>query len=195
MPRDSLLAAAREVIREMGYSEANLEAVAARARMPLAAVKAEFPDKARLLDTLLRANSPLSDLEAALDAVQGDTAEDLLRDAMRKVAAALQRHEDFFELAVIDAQVNNGAFLSSLSAELFPKANALLGRVKATKQTRPVMDMVFARTLIALLIGFIISDRAVPGVARTAMRLFPQRAWLDGMTDLLLYGVLEDDAR
>jgi hypothetical protein len=27
------------------------------------------------------------------------------------------------------------------------------------------------------------------------MRLFPQRAWLDGMVDLLLYGVLEDDAR
>jgi hypothetical protein len=43
--------------------------------------------------------------------------------------------------------------------------------------------------------GFLASERIAPGAARFAMRLFPQRAWLDGMVDLLLYGVLEDDGR
>ena len=50
-------------------------------------------------------------------------------------------------------------------------------------------------TLIAMLLGFVASEQAMPKLARVAMRLFPQRAWVDGVVDLMLYGVLEDSAR
>ncbi len=197
-PRDvssRLLQAALDLIREQGYAEATLERVSARARVELSITQALFPDRDALFEALLRAHSPLEAMEKALDEVKGESAEDLMRDAMRRLVQATRQHTSFLELAVIDAQVNNGAFLSSLTVRLAPKAVALLNRVKSTGALRPIADPILGRTLAALLIGFLISERAVPQVARFAMRLFPERAWVDGMVDLLLYGILEDDKR
>ena len=108
---------------------------------------------------------------------------------------AVEAHSEFIELAAIDMQVNNGAYVSGLTTQIVPKALGLLKRLKATGELRPVADPILARTLVSLFMGFIISERAMPQVARMAMRMFGQRAWLDGMVDLLLFGVLEDDAR
>jgi AcrR family transcriptional regulator len=195
MQLDEVLAAAFDVFRERGYAEASLEQVATRARVGLESLRAQFADKDQLLGALLRAYSPVDRMEAALEAAEGEDAASLLRDALHRLVQTAQQHTDFFELALWDAQVNNGAFLSGLSARLAPRALRLLDRLKATGELRPVADAVLGRTLVALLIGFIASERMAPGVARFAMRVFPQRAWLDAMIDLLLYGVLEGEAR
>ncbi|MFN7208913.1 MAG: TetR/AcrR family transcriptional regulator [Aggregatilineales bacterium] len=193
--RELILAAAREVFIQNGYAETSLEQVARRAHLDPTEVARHYSDKAKLLAALLRAYSPQAELEAALDAVQGECAADLLRDMMHRLVAVAQRHEAFFELALIDAQSNGGTFLSNLSAAILPKANQILSRMKANGELRPVMDAVIGRTLIALWIGYLVSERAMPQAARFASRLLPQKLWLDGMIDLLLYGLLEDDAR
>lgn len=189
------MSAALEVFRVQGYSGTTLELVAQRAKIPLDQLKQQYADKDRLLAALLSIYSPLPSLLEALDQVEGDSAEDIVRDAMRRTVKALQQNEQFFELAAIDLQVNNGNFLSGLSMHIMPKALELLERLKATGQLRPVADVILARTIVSLIMGFVLSDKAMPEVARMAMRLFPQRAWLDGASDLLLFGILEDDAR
>ncbi|RMF52751.1 MAG: TetR/AcrR family transcriptional regulator [Chloroflexota bacterium] len=194
-PRDPILAAAREVFVQHGYAETTLEQVARHAKLDLATVQRQYSDKEKLLAAMLRAYSPQAEFEAALEAVEGETAAEILRDLMRRLVAVAQQHSDFFELAVIDAQSNNGTFLSNLSAAIFPKAAEILNRMKAHAELRPVSDALIGRTLIAMWIGYIISERALPQVARFAMRLMPQQLWLDGMVDLMLYGLLEDDAR
>src|ERR1700736_6090802 len=103
-PRAELLAAALIVFREAGYSNATFEQIARQAKVAVSAVQQQFADKDTLLTTLLQAYSPLDDLLTAIDAVEGETAEDLLRDAMRRMVKVVQQHNDFFELAVIDAQ-------------------------------------------------------------------------------------------
>jgi AcrR family transcriptional regulator len=195
MPPDALLAAALDVFRERGYTETTLDLVARRAQVDLDSVRARFASTDQLLSALLRAYSPLPDMEAALDSVAGESAEELLRDALHRLVKVTQQHAAFFELALLDAQVNRGAFLGNLNAQIFPKAMALLEKMKATGQLRPVPDVILGRTLVSLLLGFVLSERAMPQIARLATRLVPQRAWLDGMIDLLLYGMLEDEAR
>ncbi|PJF30798.1 MAG: hypothetical protein CUN51_06335 [Candidatus Thermofonsia Clade 1 bacterium] len=194
-PRDPILVAAREVFVQNGYAETSLEQVARHAQLDLTAVQRQYSDKEKLLAAMLRAYSPQAELEAALDAVRGESAADILRDMMHRLVEVARRHEDFFELAIIDAQSNNGTFLSNLSAAILPKANEILGRMKANDELRPVSDAVIGRTLIAMWIGYIVSERALPQAARFAMRLLPQSLWLDGMIDLMLYGLLEDNAR
>jgi hypothetical protein len=134
----------------------------------------------------------ITDLETALDSVEGDTADEIVRDAMRRAVKAIQDNASVIERTARDMQMNSDALLSSLSTRLLPKALVLLARLKDTGQLRPVADMILARTMVAMLIGFIATEQTVPRVTRIVMR---QRAWLDGMVDLLLYGVLEDDAR
>jgi AcrR family transcriptional regulator len=192
---DRVLDAALEVFREQGYNGATLELVAQRAKVDSAALQKQYRDKGGLFSALIKAHSPLSDLEAAFDSIEGDSAEDIIRAMMRRMVEIVEQHRTFVDLAAMDVQANNGAHTSNLSTQLLPKALQALDKLKATGQLRPVSDMILARTLVSLLVGFIISDQMVPQIARVAMRFFPQRAWLDGMVDLLLYGVLEDDAR
>lgn len=193
----NILIAALHVFREEGYADTTLEKVARHAKVDPTQLQAQFKDKEGLFTALLRAYSPLEDLLAALEAVEGNSAEDLIRDAMGRMVKITQQHDDFFELVIIDTQINNGTSiaLTNLSAQIFPKALTLLDRLKATGQIRPVSDAILGRTVIAMLIGFVLSERAMPQLARLAMRFFPQRAWLDGMIDLMLYGILEDDQR
>jgi hypothetical protein len=137
----------------------------------------------------------IKDLETALDSVEGDTAEEIIRDAMHRAVKAIENNASVIEQAARDMQISGDAFttmLNSLSVRLLPRAFALLARLKNTGQLRPVADMVLARTMVAMLIGFIATEQTIPRVTRIVMR---QRAWLDGMVDLLLYGILEDDAR
>ena len=190
-----LMAAALEVFREYGYGSTTLELVAQRSKTPLDQVRQQYADKDKLLAALLSTYSPLASLLHALDSVEGDSAEEIVRDAMRRTVKAIQQHEQFIELAAIDLQVNNGNFLAGISMQILPKALEMLERLKSTGQLRPVSDLILARTIVSLLMGFVLSEQAMPQVARMAMRLFPQRAWLDGATDLLLYGILEDNAR
>ncbi len=193
--RSAVLDTALNTFRRKGYADATLEEIAHAAQVDLAALQAQYPDKETLLNALLKVYNPADDFEAAINAVQGEHAEDMLRDVMRRMVEAAQKHDAYFELALIDSQVNNGSSLVALSTRLVPQANALLQRIKGTDELRPVSDLIIARTLISLLMGFIVSERAMPQIARMALRMFPQRAWIDGMVDLLLYGLLEDDVR
>lgn len=190
-----ILSAALAVLREYGYGGLTLARVAEHAHVDLDTLRLQFADSTALYAALITTYSPAKDLATVLDSVSGDTAEDILRDTMRRLVEVMANHEEFVDLAAIDIQSNGGASLFGMSLQLAPKALGLLSRLKNTGQLRPVSDIILARTLAAMLIGFIASERAMPKIARMAMRLMPQRAWLDGMVDLMLYGILEDNVR
>ncbi len=192
---DPVFDAALTLFRSKGYGNIALADIARAAHVDLAALSAQYVDKEALLGAMLKNYSPADDFEAAIRAVPAGSAEEMLREAMRQMAEVARTHEFFFDLAVIDAQVNNGTALTALSTRLLPSATGLLKRLRDTDQMRPVSDLIVARTLISLLMGYVVSERAMPQMARMALRLFPPRAWIDGMVDLLLYGLLEDDAR
>ncbi len=190
-----ILSAALIVFREQGFPGATLEQIAVRAKIDAETVSIRFRDKGGLLAALLAAHNPQDAVLAVFDSVEGESAEDIVRDAMRRMVKVFQQNEAFVELAALDVQFNNGTFVGNMSLKITPKAGALLERLKGTGQLRPVSDAIMARTLVSLLMGFVLSERAMPQMARMAMRLFPQRAWIDGMVDLLLFGILEDNAR
>src|SRR5947209_3921886 len=107
-----ILKAAADTFRDEGFASATLEQVAQRAKVPVSLIQDRYTDKSALFEALLKAHSPLPDLLLAFDEVQGESAEDILRDAMRNLVKAVDKHDEFIELAALDMQVNNGAFVS-----------------------------------------------------------------------------------
>ena len=190
-----LLAAAFEVFKREGYANTTLAQIAKQADCPVADIATEYRDTAQILAAVLKAYSPQADMRAALLAVEGESAEDLIRDSTHRLIGVIQRHMPFFELAAVDMQVNGGNMLSALMTPLLPSVLQFTERLNATGQLRPVPTPALARTFLSLLIGYIVSERAMPSALQMMMRIFPQKAWLDSMVDLLLYGVLEDDQR
>jgi hypothetical protein len=150
---------------------------------------------AEWLAALLKAGDPTVEFENAVAAVEGEDAAEMLRDAMRRMIALTTSHMAYFELALIEADTYHGGTLNAFTGRLLPAANGLLQKIKETNQLRPLPDWMIARALVALLIGFVASERAMPASAQFAARLMPQRMWIDSLSDILLYGLIEDDAR
>ncbi len=178
-----------------GQPTVTLDSIARALNLDSTLLTARYADVGAWLAALLRAQSPKADFDLALRAVSGETADELLRDAMRRLIGTAQRHSAYFELALIEADRYQGGTLATFAAGLLPQANGVFDRIKATGQLRPLPDWMIARAIVSLFIGFIASERAMPQVVRTASRLLPQRAWIDGITDIMLYGLLEDDMR
>lgn len=143
----------------------------------------------------LAVEAAVRDLESALQAIPEAPPDEMLRNAMRQMIAAAHRHEAVLEPLMFEPDAAASGSLNAMSARLIPPAMGFLQRLKATGALRPVSDLILARTLLALFLGMIASERALPQSARMLMRMFPERVWIDGMVDLLLYGVLEDEAR
>ena len=192
---DPVLDAAWALVHDPGIAAASLEDIAARAGLSAEAVRARYADKSQIVAPCCVRTARFRRCANSLTAVEGEDAAELFRDAMRRMVGVARQHETYFELVMLDAQENGDGALAQLGADILGPAGALLDRLKGTGQLRPVADAIMGRMLAAFLMGFLASERIAPAAARFAMRLFPQRVWLDGMVDLLLYGVLEDDVR
>ncbi len=186
---------ALDVFRSCGYGGASLEQVAATAGVSLESLRAVYPDKDHLFAALIAKYSPVDAVNSVLDEVQGETAEEIVRDLVHRLVSVFTADRAFLDLAAMDVQANNGANIGNLSLQSVPQVLTLRQRLKQTGELRPVSDFILARTLVSMVIGFVLSEQMVPGIARLAMHLLPQRGWVDGMIDLMLYGVLEDSAR
>src|SRR5262245_23233200 len=93
--RAAILQAALDVFQSQGYAELTLDEVARRANVALGAVEAQYPDRDSLFAALVAANSPTDDLEAAFDSIEGQTAEEILRDAMRRLIGVISDNQVF----------------------------------------------------------------------------------------------------
>ena len=158
-------------------------------------LSSRYHSPAEWLAALLEVYDPAPDFETAMATVTGEDAPDLLRDAMRQMITLTTRHMAYFELALIEADTYHGGSLNAFTRRMLPAANDLLQKIKETGQLRPLPDWLIARALVALLIGFVASERAMPANAQFAARLMPQRLWIDSLSDILLYGMIEDEAR
>ena len=179
----------------VGQPVVTLDAIAQIAKIDLATLSERYPAVSLWLAAVLHIYDPIAEFSTALQTVNGDAADELLRGAMRRLIETAQRHAAYFELALIEADRYQGSTLMGFGANLLPAANSLLTRIKDTGQLRPLPDWIVARALVSLFIGFIASERIMPQAVRMASRFLPQRAWIDGVTDILLYGLLEDEAR
>src|SRR5689334_18354083 len=92
----ALLTAAFEVFKRDGYANTTLAEVAKQADRPVEEITAAYRDAAQLLAAVLKAHSPLADIRAALAAVKGDSAEDLIRDSTHRLVGVIQQHAAYF---------------------------------------------------------------------------------------------------
>jgi hypothetical protein len=88
--------------------------------------------------------------------------------------------------------VNQGAYLTALFEDLIGDAAGFVNYLSTLPGVRPIPTMILGRALASLLIGFLTSQQLAPESVQRALRLFPQKAWVEGLTDLILNGILEE---
>jgi AcrR family transcriptional regulator len=188
-----ILDVAERLFKERGYHSIVLADIAEAAGVALPAVQSHYADKEAVMLALLEKHSPKAEMLAALRQIRSGSAEDMVRDAMRLMIDIFNRHNSFAELAVIDMQVNEGAYIAKIFSDLTSEGASFVMRLAGMPGMRPVSSIMLGRAFASMIVGFMATQHVAPQMVQFAMRMFPQDAWVDGMADIFLYGILEPE--
>jgi AcrR family transcriptional regulator len=191
--RQDLLAAAKRLFLSQGFTATPMRQIAREVGITPGAIYNHYSSKEELFTAVLQDSAPYDELFALWDKMEADSAEDLVRQMFRASLAYATDHQDYLQLALIDAQERDGVALASLLPEVLPRTQMWYQRLVALDaergqaRLRGVPFLVFVRTLLSLVVGFMLTQRVA-----TPDRV-PQMAgidWAEALADLFLYGVL-----
>ncbi len=193
--RQEILAAAKRLFLSQGFTATPMRQIAREVGITPAAIYHHYPSKDQLFNALLQDVAPYDEFFSLVAQVEADSAESLVRQVLRMALAFVRDHQDYLQLAQIDAQERAGAAVAAFLPEVLPRGQMWYQRLVALDaaqcsagyRLRQIPFLVFVRTLLSLLAGFAITERVA-----TADRL-PQVAdidWPEALADVLLHGVM-----
>lgn len=198
--RQEILAAARRLFISQGFTATSMRQIAKEVGITPAAIYNHYPSKDGLFATLLQGAAPYDQLFALFGGIGAGTPEDFVRQVFRASLAFITDHQDYFQLVLIDAQERDGAAVAALLPEVLPRAlvwHERLVTLSAGQRhdkvlRREVPFLVFLRTLVSLLAGFMLSQRIVK---EDRLPELSSIVWPDALADVFLYGVLSQPER
>ena len=202
--RQEILAAARRLFLSQGFAATPMRQIAREVGITPAAIYNHYPSKERLFIALLQSAAPYDELFTLFGKIGTDSSEDLLRQVFRAALGFITDHQDYLQLALIDAQERDGAALATFLPQVLPEANEWYQRLVALDamhrrgdacgqpRLRDVPFPVFFRTLISLLAGFMLTERVVKP---DRLPQFTGIDWPEALVDVFLHGVLKPPDR
>lgn len=196
--RQEILAAAQRLFLSQGFTATPMRQIARQVGITPGAIYNHYPGKDQLFTAVLQNAAPYDELFALWDRMEADSAEDLVRQMFRAALAFVTDHQDYLQLALIDAQERDGLALAAFLPEVLPRGQMWYQRLvaldAATGQARlrDIPFLVFMRTMISLLAGFILTQRVI-GTERLPQ--FDGVDWPEALADLFLHGVLRPPDR
>lgn len=188
--RQAIGQAAYSLFLAQGYHGTSMRQVASRAGLSPAAIYNHYPSKEDLFVTLLTQNLPHRRMIEALREVQGENVETLVRDGLRRMAAAMADQYDNMRLLFIELLEFQGRHATTLAQELLPGFMAFFRRMLAANgRLRPIPPLMIARAFLGLFVSYTITVaffRDLPGMQ-------PAPDDLDQLGEILLRGVLEPE--
>jgi len=185
--RDALVQAAYEVFLKHGYHGTSMRDIAARAKLSVAAAYNHFKNKDDLFVAVLRRHHPYGRILPALAEVRGDTVEELLRQAARKIVRLMGREPGFLRLMLIEIVEFDSRHLSAMFADLIPRLVEFTRSLEHRKgKLRSIRPQVLIRSFGGLFISYYVSEIMLWKFLPRSM----QTDCLDDFIDIYLHGVL-----
>ena len=187
--RQAILDAAYNLIIEQGYAATSMRQIAERAGLALGGIYNHFPSKADVFRTIILERHPFFQILPLLNSVQGDTIEDFVRKAARKLVDELGQHPDFLNLMLIEIVEFKGAHVPPVFDKVFPLVLPLGQRI-ATLQgsVRSIPAPVLVRAFLGMffsyyITGILLGPAMPPDMTDDA---------LDHFVEIFLHGVLAE---
>ena len=187
-----ILAAAKDLFLSQGYTATSMRQIAGTVGITPAAIYTHFSGKEEIFTMLLEKVSPIPSILAVFETIEADAPEFCIESTFRQMVTLFSQHEDYIQLALIDAQERDGASLGSFLPKLLPSGLSYYRRILDLEpceyQLRDISPFLFMRALVSLIGGYILSERVIGSVVTTQL---PQTDWVKGLADIFLHGVLK----
>jgi AcrR family transcriptional regulator len=187
--RAEILQAAHRLFLENGYHATSMRQIAQQAGIALGAAYNHFTSKEDIFLEVLVAHHPIYDMLPALEAAQGETVEEFIRDAAHRLVSNFGERMDFLNLMFIELVEFKGQHLTDLFQTFFPRALTLTQRfLQGRKEMRDIPLPILLRAFIGLFFSYVMTEILIGQNLPVAM----QENALDYFVDIFLYGVLAE---
>lgn len=188
--REEIIRSAHQLFMLRGYHGASMRQIAQQAGLAVGGIYNHFSNKEDIFLAVLMRHHPYFDVLPAMEAAQGETIEEFVRDAARRMVGELGERKEFLNLIFIELVEFEGQHIPRLFETFFPGVMAFAQRFLETRgELRPIPLPIIVRAFIGLFFSFILTEILI------ARQLPPemQENALDYFVDIFLNGILANE--
>ena len=183
-----ILEAAYELFVDKGYRGSSMREIAEKAGIKAGSIYNHFKNKEELFEAVFIEKHPLFRILSLLDEVEGETAEELLSNAINRLNKEIRSDPRLLNLFFVELVEMGGEHITEAVETNFPPDSKFMKRIFAMKnEFREIREPVIIRTLIGSLFANLIFNLFIGNVK-------PKRWGTDSeLTDVLLRGILKEN--
>lgn len=188
--RQNIIQVAHDLFIKQGYHGTSMRQIANAANLALSGLYNHFPGKEDVFREVFLQFHPYQEVIPALSEAQGDSIEEILRDAMNRMITALQNRPQFLNLMFIEIIEMNSTHANELFLRIFPMFTQIAEDIyqKHHNRLRTISIPIFVRSFMGMLFSYFITELIFSPRAPVS---FTQNA-LDQMLDIYMHGVLQN---
>jgi AcrR family transcriptional regulator len=182
--------AALELFIAQGYHGTSMRQIAKEAGIALGGIYNHFPSKEAIFEAVFLSHHPYNDVLPALESAQGESVEELVRDAFSQMAAAIDKRPNFINLMFIEIVEFKSAHSHALFNTNLPRSLKIVeGHVQPDSNLRPIPLPMMIRLFFGQFISYYITEFIIGG----SLPLGFQEKAKEYFIDHFLHGILEKD--
>ncbi len=184
--------AAFELFMEQGYHATSMRQIADKAELALGGIYNHFSSKEDIFSAIILDKHPYKQVLPIVLAAEGDTAEDLIRNAARALVTELGNRPELLKLIFIELVEFNGKHISTLISEIAPKILPMFEKmIQVRKNLRKLPPPILVRSFLGMFFSFYITELFIQDSVIT--KLMPRNSF-DLFVDIYLHGVIKESA-
>jgi AcrR family transcriptional regulator len=190
--RAAIIEAAYALFVEQGYHGTSMRQIAQKADLALGGIYNHFDSKEAVFKEVIVAYHPFVTVVPRLEDLQGDSIEQILRQAAYLFIHEMEQQKSIFNLMFIELIELNGRHMPALVEMILPSVLRFQQRVAAGHQQslRTQDPVTFFRTFIGTVVAYYVMNELLAGSA--VMQL--GSLGIDDMMDIYLHGLIVENA-
>lgn len=182
--------AAFELFMEQGYHATSMRQISEKAKIALGGIYNHFSNKEEIFAAILLDKHPYKQVLPLVLAAEGDTAEELIRNAARALVTELGSRPELLKLIFIELVEFNGKHVSNLINEIAPRIFPMFEKmIRVRKNVRKIPPPVLVRSFLGMFFAFYITELLIKD--SIVGKLMPKNSF-DLFVDIYLHGVIKE---
>ncbi len=186
--KKQILESAYQLFVERGFQGSSMRDIADRAGIKAASIYNHFGGKEQIFEEVFKEKHPMFRILSILDTAEGETAEDLLTDAVKRLNKELRSEPKLLNLFFVEFVEMDGKHIPAAIEANFPHDSTFMRQIFSMKsELRNIREPVLVRSLIGTVFANIMFNWFI-GDSK-------QKRWgsQNEMTDVLLWGILKEN--
>ena len=190
--RKAILQAAHDLFVQQGYHGTSMRQIAQRAGIALGGLYNHFASKEDVFQAVFFTYHPYHEVLPMITESQGNTLDEVVQDAARRMLEVVEGRPDFLNLMFIEVVEFKSAHAQQLMVDLLPRGVGILQHISRVGegQMRPIPPHIVVRSFLGLFLSYYITDLVF---AQASPPEFRQNA-MQYFVDIYLHGLLKDPA-